>query len=487
MSKKQKVLWSAVKRAFVLFFILLVIGSFVVSLAYSPWSSRGGDMSGYRVAKIKNETYYYMPNTPYYYLYSIIRKNMSETMKGDVDENLLSQYALARSVSTLLESATIYQFAEENGVKPSQDAIRRIIETTTRSYLYKAPDQGLLDFAAIQYDFNSLEGSSGDIMNSVSIPTYAELYNFYEMENYTHTAEFIYLDITNYISGKLSQDDIQGFYDDNYGRYVNELTIDELSTTSHSLAYSISDDAKTLGWEKTVDKYKSRANYINTIALKDTHGTSTRYAAALKMKKGGISQKPVFENREYHIIKLAGYQPYRSIKPENQKTVLLDFIHSKFSDLRAKFDPDIKNSVMKAEAYLKTSSDLKKASSLSGFSYLISYKISPMSSVIIDEKGNQVPFPALENQDLMDFLFKSNAGSISRTFSTENYIVIARLVKKAPAANLDYRNLGSEFRPYQRYKSIIAMQDWFNSVELRYPHIVYTNEITNLQKILKKE
>src|SRR5271157_22939 len=178
MTKKGKELWTMFKRGFVLFFILLVIGSFVVSLAYSPWSSHQ-DLTGYRVAKVKDEVYSYQPNTPYYYLYSEVKKNLADSLKSQLDPAMFNQYVISKSVDYLVRSATVYQFARDIGVTPSQDSLRRIIEITTRSPLYRAPDQGMLDFAAMQYDLNAMEGDNGDILNVSGLPTYAELYSFY--------------------------------------------------------------------------------------------------------------------------------------------------------------------------------------------------------------------------------------------------------------------------------------------------------------------
>ncbi len=484
MTKKGKELWTMFKRGFVLFFILLVIGSFVVSLAYSPWSSHQ-DLTGYRVAKVKDEVYSYQPNTPYYYLYSEVKKNLADSLKSQLDPAMFNQYVISKSVDYLVRSATVYQFARDIGVAPSQDSLRRIIEITTRSPLYRAPDQGMLDFAAMQYDLNAMEGDNGDILNVSGLPTYAELYSFYEMENFTHSAEFLYLDVTNFIVNRLTTDDIKGFYDDNFGRYVKELSIDELSTGSKLMAFNICRDVQTDGWEKTIDKYKGKANYLKSEKISDAHGTTTRFAAALKLKKGAVSQKPVFENREYHVIMLGSYPAYNDLNPENRKTVEIEFINLKYNELRSKYDGDIKKAVENAEASLKISPDFKKAASVSGFIYLNSDKVNPLSPVLADEKGNQATLPILENKDLADFIFTSKPLSVSKTYYTDGYIVIAKVLKGSTLTNIDYKNLVKVFPSVRRYKSIVTLGDWSKSLEKRYPHTIYEDDLKNLQQVLK--
>ncbi len=484
-NKRGKELWMLIKRGFVLFFIFLVIGSFVVSLAYSPWSTRR-EIQGFRIVKVKNEIYTYEPNTPFYYLYSEMKKNMSDSLKKEFDPAQLNRYVVTRSVDIMIKSASVYQFAGEIGLKASQDALRRNIEFITRSPLYRAPDRGLLDFAAMQYDLGAMEGNNGDILNVTSLPTFAELYSFNEMENYTHSAEFLYLDVTNFIASSLTADDIKDYYDNNFGKYIKEVTISELSTTSKLTAFNICHDALSDGWEKTVEMYKGKVNYINSEKISDAHGSVTRFNAALKMKKGGISQKPVFENREYHIIMLNDYQAYGELKPENRKMVEIDLINDKYNDLRTKYDSAIKNAVTKAEDFLKTSQDFKSASKVSGLLYIYSEKVSPLNPVLTDEKGEQI-LPILDNNDISDFIFSAKPLSVSRTFYTDGYIVIAKVLKKASHVKFDYKDLAKIFPSVRKYRSYVSIDDWSKSIEIRYPHTIYEDDIKNLQQFLKSE
>jgi len=204
------------------------------------------------------------------------------------------------------------------------------------------------------------------------------------------------------------------------------------------------------------------------------------------MKKGGISQKPVFENREYHIIMLNDYQAYGELKPENRKMVEIDLINDKYNDLRTKYDSAIKNAVTKAEDFLKTSQDFKSASKVSGLLYIYSEKVSPLNPVLTDEKGEQI-LPILDNNDISDFIFSAKPLSVSRTFYTDGYIVIAKVLKKASHVKFDYKDLAKIFPSVRKYRSYVSIDDWSKSIEIRYPHTIYEDDIKNLQQFLKSE
>ncbi|MGA2141009.1 MAG: hypothetical protein ABSG94_01175 [Brevinematales bacterium] len=485
-TKKGKEVREIIKKGVVWFFIIVLIGCFIVSLAYSPWSSRQ-NIQGYRVVKVGGQIYSYEPNAPYYYLYSWLKKGYSDSLKGQLDPAQLNNYVLSKSVDLMVQSGSIHQFAKTIGITPSREAVTRNIEIITRSQLNKAPDQGLLDFAEMRYDVDAVEGNNGDILNIAGLPTYAELYSFSEMENFNHSADFLYIDVTNFIVSKLTSDDIKDYYESNFSKYIKELTINELSTTSKLSAFNMTRDAQTLGWDKTVEKYKAYgANYINSEKISDVQGSLTRFTAALKLKAGGITPKPVFENREYHVVMLAGYQPFADLKPEDRKAVEMDLINNKYDDLRTKYDGTIKEAVAKAEDSLKSSQDFKRASEVSGLSYLHSDKISPLNSSLTDEKGDKV-LPVLDNKDLADFLFTSAPMSVSKTFYTDGYIVIAKILKKGAAVNVDYKDLAKIYPSVMRYKSYVALNDWIKSIDRRYPHSVFTNDMNNLSLLLKGE
>ncbi len=485
--KLQKQIWTYFKRGFVFFFILLVIGSFIVGMVVSPWSTRQG-VPQFRIAQIKKEMYSYQPNSSFYYIYSFIRQNLASRLKGQLDETALNQYAISQSVQVLINYGSIYQFAQDNGIQSSPDALRGIIESSIRGYLYKAPDKGLLDYAEMQYANNALEGQNGDIVNTLSVITYAELYSFYDLENYKQTAEFLYLDITNYIASRLTPEQIQTYYNDNFSKYVNEITIEEISTKTNAIAYNFNKDALQNGWDKTLEKYKGQVAYIKTVTLKDARGVATRYTAALRLKKDGISPKPLFENREYHVLKLDSYPSLKSLSAVGQKAVFSEFVYNKFTDLRVKYDGDIKNAAAKAEASLKSSSDFKKAAAVSGFKYVFTDKLTPVSTELNDDKGNPVTIPVLENNEWMDFLFTSAPSVISKTFYTDGYILIMKVLKKGVAKNLVYQNLGKDTAvALARYKDSAGIRDWFNSVEARYPHVIYENDIKELFKDKKEQ
>jgi len=480
-TKKKRELWALTKKIFIYSFIFLIIISFVVGLVYSPWGRSNAHVNAYNIVKIKNEVYSYQRNSPFIYLLGLIRRDVEQRFRGQLEEKDINKYIVAQGIELLINYGMLYQFSKDLGISSSPEGLRSIIETTIQQVLDRAPDYGLIELGQMEYANLVLSGQNGDVINAISPVTLAELYSYYELENYNLTAEFLFIDITNYIVSRITENDVSKYYEENAGKYSPEFSAEEVTVKKMNSAYQFMQDINALGWNKAIEKNKGQISYNPSLTIKNIPGFKKRFTAAQKMKKGALVEKPLFEDKEYHIFRITDFTPIKKLSDATKKAIFSDYVATQFQDLRNKYDVEIKNSISKAEQFLKANPDFYKASQVSGMKYIKADKINPVSTVISDQKGNPVEIPVLENNEWMDFLFKSMPNSISKTYYTDGYIVIMKTLKRSINRNLSYQDIEKETAfKLSRYKYASTTKDWLKSLAIRYPHKVFEENINKI-------
>lgn len=478
--QKKKKFKEMFRKIVINFFVWLVIIAFVSTLGVY-WGNKQ-QVNVIKIAQVNGKVYTYQPGSPFFYLLSGVRENLSKKYKGNADFDSLNNYIVNYSAQLLANNAVIYDFTKKIGIAPSKEVLRNILEYSLKGRLTSSPDKGLLEYGEMEYANYALSGDNGDIMNVLSVyPTSGELYSYFDLVNFNSEAELLYLDVTNYIIGRISDADVEKHYEENISNYASEITIAELVVKNKATAYDILKSALTNGWDSAVAQFKGKAVYNGYVLLKKVSGTQKRFALAATVKKGDIAPKAQFENGEYHVIKVTGYPPLGSLERIYREAIISDYVLKNYSALKTRFMPDLKASITKAETMIKSGSDFQTVAYSTGMKYVRSGKISPVSEAISDTRGSNVNLPYLQNQEWLDFLFSAKKGEVSRTFQNENTIVIFKLLNKGVGKNNIYQDVNKDVLvQYMRFKNTAFNQDWSKNLKARYTVKIFEEELPKL-------
>lgn len=482
--QKKKKFKEMFRKIVINFFVWLIIIAFVSTLGVY-WGNKQ-QYNVIKIAEVNGKVYTYQPGSPFFYLLSGVRENLSKRYQGKADFESLNNYIVNYSAQLLANNAVIYDFTKKIGITPSKEILRNILEYSLKGRLTSSPDKGLLEYGEMEYANYALSGDNGDIMNVLSVyPTSGELYSYYDLVNFSSVADILYLDVTNYILDRISDADIEKHYIDNISNYASEITVAELTVKTKALAYEILKSALTNGWDAAVNEYRGKSVYNPNLLLKKQAGQQKRFTLVATVKKGDIAPKAQFENGEYHVLRVTGYPPLKSLDKIYREAIVSDYVLRNFSALRTKYDPDLKNSISKAENMIKSGADFQTVSASTGMKYLRSGKITPVSEAITDTRGSNVNLPYLQNQEWLDFLFSAKKGEVSKTFQNGNTIVIFKLLSKGLGKNNIYQDINKDVLvQYMRYKNTAFNQDWSKNLKARYKVKVFEDQ---LQKLYSKK
>ncbi len=471
--KKKKQFREIVNKAIIYTIISLVIITFIVGLVYTPWN-RGPRIESTKIAEINKNTFVYQPGSSYYYLANTIRSSITGKNKENIDQYTINKYA----AQLLVNYDIMNDYANKIGISPSKETLRSIIEYILRGRLNALPDKGLMEYGSMEYANLTFSGENGDLANSITPVTIAELYQYYDLLNFMAQTELLYINITNYIIGKISEKDIEGFYLQNISNYSTEAYVEEVSISNKALAYEMNKFSQEGGWNKMIDNYKGKYIYTNQLTLKNLPGLSKRFFLALTAKTGDITQKPQFENGMYHILKIIGFPNINNLNISNKNILENDYVSKEYTNLRTKFDADIKDSVHKAEEMIKSKSDFRTIANATGMSYVKTGKISPVSVTLKDEKDNIIPLPLIQNDAWTEFIFSANKNDVSKTFNNDDYIVIIKEISKGVSTNIVYQNIDQDVAlAYMNFKISASRKDWFDNLKKQYQIKVFDEDI----------
>jgi hypothetical protein len=306
-----------------------------------------------------------------------------------------------------------------------------------------------------------------------------------DLANFNAEADVLYLNVSNYIIDKIKDSDVEKFYEDSISKYATEITVDEMSVKSKSLAYEILKSALTNGWDKTVEQYRAKAGWKSGLVLKRASGLQKRFDLAVTAKKGEVAQKVQFESAEYHILKVNGYPALSSKEGVNREMVKADYVGKNFPALRRQFENDLRDVVKKAEGLAAGGNDFGSISSATGFTFARTEKINPVSEQLKDTQGKVLPLDYLRNPDWMDFIFTAKKGEVSKTFSDDSYIVILKLLENGNK-KFSVQDINKDIlEQYIRFKTVASFQDWSKNLKDQYTVRVFQDDLTNLTQ--KKE
>ncbi|MGC8765067.1 MAG: hypothetical protein ACP5QT_04200 [Brevinematia bacterium] len=475
--QKKKKRKEAIRKFVLNFFIWLLIIAFVSTLGV--YWGRDINVRVMKIAKIGKETYNYQPGSVFNYILIFNRERFASFLPRNIDEKTFNEILLNYSVESLINQGMLSAFAREMGLLPSKEIIRNIIEYKIKGVLTRVPDKGLIDYAFMEYANFSLAGENGDIMNSLGMVTSSELFSYYYLQSYIAEAELAIFNYTNYIAGRIAPEELKDYYIKNISKYVNEIEAEDVAVGSKELAYEVNKVAKEEGFDSAVNRYKDRIKLSNVIYSRKT-GVAKRFELALKLKAGEISEKPQFENGEYHIFRVKRIQEFENLSKEIKNELLHSFILDNKAVLLKKYSQDIDKLMEDVNSQISAGKDLKNIAASLNAGYYRVKNIFPVSRFLYGEDKKPLPIDVGENPEIIDYAFTAETGKIAK-IQKEGYVIFIKPISRKVDSKFSYTNINENvMKEYLSYKASAISKDWMASLKKRYQYKIYTNEVEKL-------
>jgi len=476
--QKKKKLKDQIKQFFVYFFIILLILIFATGLVFNGGANQFiSNVKIFKVLKVNNVEYNYQPNSAFYYLLNQERDQYQKEMGFKLEESEIEKIA----VSDLMDAAVLSDFGNRVNVRPSRAVISAYIQRLSSGGVNGTPDQGLLDFIRLEYFRNTFNNNYADVANALAPISLPEFYNYNDLINYNASAEFLYLDTTNFIKSRITDTDITAFYQKNISNYIDEVTVEDIAISNSDMALGISSYINKNGWDSALSLYKTNYIYTGGLVLKSTNGTIKRLAKSISLPVGGIIKAPQFENGVYHIDRVESIPGIKDLDMNVRDQLISDYTGLNYSQLRTRFDSDIKSALSKAQDMAKSASDFNKISAETGLQYAKSAKISPITQNLTDEKGEPIPVTLSSFNGMSDFIFTSGVNSVSQPFTSGDIFVIVKTLSHASSeTNLNITQ--DSYASYYYFKTSTIGRDWFSKIKDQYKITVYDKDTNSMLK-----
>ncbi|MCX7821655.1 MAG: hypothetical protein N2258_08300 [Brevinematales bacterium] len=477
--QKKKKRKEAFRRFVINFFVWLLIIAFVSTLGV--YWGKDVHVNVIKIAKIGKKSFNYHPGSIFNYILLFNREKLINYLPKSIDQDTFNNFLINYSVENLLNNAHLYNFGREIGLSPSRDILRNIIEYNIKGALTGSPSKGLVDYAYMEYVNHALASENGDIMNALGVVTMSELFSYYDLFSYYAEAEIVIFDYTNYVAKKITDNELEAYFNKNFSNYISEIKIDDIAVSTKEIASEIHKFAKEKGFEKAIEQYKSKAK-ISTIPLTRKSGTAKRFELALKLKEGDIAEKVQFENGEYHIIKVKEMPKYSTLSPEVKKDLLASYLMENKETLLKNHKVEIEKELSQVNNLVSAGKNLKDISTYLGVNLYKAGKILTVSRYLYSDDKKMIPLNLEENPEVIETVFTSELNQV-KIINKDRYSIFIKPIARKTEKNFSYTNINQDvMKEYMSYKATAISKDWMNSLEKRYKTILYTNEIEKLKK-----
>ncbi len=472
------------KKGFTTFILLLLALLMVVSLVPGLRSDRASVKGSTTIATIKGGRYDYGPGTPFNYLMNTVQNNIRNQYGDAVKGDQLHQISVLQSANYLRTMALSYAEAKRIGLSPSKDWMRYSLRRLSQNISLANVNSGMRQYIEMEYAVQSLSPQGGDLMSVIAPVTIAELYSYFDLVNYAAQAEVIYLDITNYVESRITEQELSEYYNLNPKAFADSVRIESLAIKSKEGSDEILTLVKTQGWEAAMKKYvenKDPRVIYNPESQVDSKNGAKQYQAVISSSSNNIVTTPILEDKAYHIIHVLGFTTYAQLSDWTKNNLRNDYARLNFERLRAAQNNNIQDIVSKVESNIRNGQSLSQGISGTAFKYFKSTSISPVNQILRDDKQQKIDLPLMENRKWMDFLFTSEPGTVSKTFYTDGYVVMFKILKRGINENIDYAKIDKEiYQRYMYYKNNAVSKDWSDHLQKNFQFKLNEKNIRSL-------
>jgi hypothetical protein len=168
--------------------------------------------------------------------------------------------------------------------------------------------------------------------------------------------------------------------------------------------------------------------------------------------------------------------------------VLTEYVLKNYSNLSARFAPQLENTVAKAAGLAAANSDLQAIAAATGMSFVKTGKTSPINQLLRDDKGGKLSLPVLSEDSWFDAMFSTPVNKVSGVLRTPSYIAILKPVYKGANPSIDYEKIDQEVAMrWINFKNFTTSQDWAANLRDSTRLVTYSDEIKKIEKVMDRD
>ncbi len=437
-----------------------------------------------KVMKINGKLYRYKAGSTFNYILNQNQQQNSKRFKDKVSPQLIRNYSINQSIQDLLSMGLLYQFGEkEGGIRPSKKAVQNMMRYTAGGRLPSNPQDGFIEFIEMEYMRSALSGKSGDILNAISPVTTAELFSYFDLVNYTVQTEVVWLDMTNYLSGRLSDKELSDYYQANLKTYTTEVSVEDLTVKSKKKSVEILNFARENGWDEAVKMYATNKGieHIASVVLNNSGDTVKRFELMNGLKAGTLPESSLYEHGTYHIMRVESYPNFAKLDRSVQEQLRMDYLATNYQKVEQTAQGDLEK-ISSTLTGLLTKKSFKATAAQLGLKYALTAKLSPVDQRIRDVSGETLDLPLLTTEGYREYLFRGTPGVVSKVYKTPACMIAFKLKKRTFNSIQNYAE-GIDRDVYLRYstfKTRSVSQDWIRTLKKNAKFEIFHSDIKKI-------
>ncbi|URA10010.1 hypothetical protein [Thermospira aquatica] len=455
-SEKRKELVKRIRYAALVLFTSLIIISFVISLAYNPFESHGRMRQ--KLVKVNGKWFLEGVDTGFGYWYDD-QKNRLQAQGVSFDKDIESLF-YQESIKNYAKTVGQMLYVKRLGVKPSDFFYTQLAQAMYRS---SKPTFGEREFLDIWYTRDIFLGSWGEIQNTVLLSPVSVMLLYQDTKALTFDVDVVFTEKTNFVARFIQKSDLEEYFRQNITNFVDTLVVDIITVTNKAivsnrmLAQQIFSNVVQNGWEKAIASLPGDAVIKTSTTV--TREKNPRIFEALGEKfEPGLIQRTVFENKQYHVIRVQGMTSFDNLSSLAQQRLLKSYLALHFNELWSKNSNILYQTLDQVMA--APMGDWKSLVANQPFGYVHLPKLSLVDIYAEDAEGNVFPYALTKHPEILQFLV-SSATSVKR-FEFDGVYLVLRKNGVRYQANQMTNSLTSEA---QYYILSLWESDWQKATE----------------------
>lgn len=405
-SEKRKLLVQRIRYAALVLFTSLIIISFVVSLAYNPFSSQGRMRS--KLVKVNGKWFYEGIDTGFAYWYDE-QKNRLQQQGVNFSDNEVERLFYEESVKNYGKTLSVVEYARRLGVKPSDFFYSQLAQAMYRT---AKPTFGEKEYLDIFYTRDMFLGSWGDIQNTLLLSPSSVALLYQDTKNLAYDVEIVFTEKTNFVARFLEKGDLEAYYQQNLTNFLDTVVVDRITFTNKNtvsnrmLAEMTLATIQAKGWDEALATLPAEAVVAKNMSLtREKHPRVFEFLSTVSSNM--VLPKPVFENKQYHVIRVQRVSSFEELSGFAQQRLLKAYLALHFENLWTKYSNDLVQTMASLQA--NPSADWKSMVSNKPFGYVRLPKMSLVDLYSEDAEGNVFPYQLSQHPEVLSFLVSSGA------------------------------------------------------------------------------
>ncbi len=441
-SDKRKELVKRIRYVALVLFTSLIIISFVISLAYNPFESQGKMRQ--KLVKVNGKWFLEGVDTGFGYWYDDQKARLqAQGVSFDKDiESLFYQESIKNYAKTLGQVL----YVKRLGVKPSDFFYTQLAQAMYRS---SKPTFGEKEFLDIWYTRDFFLGSWGEIQNTVLLSPVSVAILYQDTRALGFDVEVVFTEKTNFVARFIQKSDLEEYFRQNMTNFVDTLMVDMITVTNKAivsnrvLAQQILSNALQYGWEKAIAGLPRDAVVKTSVTV--TRDKNPRIFEALGERvETGVMPRTVFENKQYHVVRVQGVTSFDNLSSFAQQKLLKSYLALHFNDLWTKNSNTLYQTL--AQVVATPTGDWKSLVANQPFGYVHLPRLSLVDLYAEDREGNVFPYALTRHPEVLQFLV-SSASSVKQ-FEFDGVYLVLRKNGVSYQANQMTNRLTSEAQYY---------------------------------------